>query len=234
MDTTTLPGGKTALVEEFPLFSDVSQAGCVSIVSAAREKRFWRKQAIFSDGDPVEQVVVLLSGCVKITQIGPSGHEVILRLHGLGELVGAFCLSANGSRHYTTARAVQSSTALLWDAVTFEKLLERFPAFRRNAVRALEERLQETEQRLREVSTENVSSRLSNELVRLSNRFGYAVNGYREINLSHLELAQLTGTTISTVSRLLCRWQRLGIVNILREAVQVRDLAALAQLSQST
>jgi CRP-like cAMP-binding protein len=136
-------------------------------------------------------------------------------------------------KHCSTARAVQPCTTLVWDAPAFEKLVERFPAFRRNTVRALEERLQEMELRFREISTEEVSLRLSSELIRLTKRLGHAVNGYREITLSRLELAQLTGTTLSTVSRLLCRWQKLGIVSIGREVVHVRDLAALAQISQT-
>ena len=233
MDTLTLLSQKISTVQGFKLFSDVSAGDCASIISAGREKRFPRRQTIFSEGDPVQQVVMLLSGSVKVTQIGMSGNEVILRLNGSGEIVGAFRLCAN-STHCSTAQAVQPSTAIVWDAATFERLVERFPAFRRNTIRALEERLREMEQRFREVSTEKVGSRLSSELLRLSNRLGRAVNGGDlEISLSRAELAQLTGTTLFTVSRLLCRWQTLGIVSIRREAVLVRDSAALSQLSQS-
>jgi CRP-like cAMP-binding protein len=87
------------------------------------------------------------------------------------------------------------------------------------------------EQRFREVSSELVASRLSSELVRLTSRVGNSVDGHKEILLSRRELAQLTGTTLSTVSRLLSRWQKLGIVNIRREAVEVRDFAALTELT---
>jgi len=232
LETATLLSQKTIVLQGFALFSDVSPADCSAIIAAAREKRFARRQTIFSEGDPVQQVVLLLSGCVKITQLGLNGNEVILRLNGVGEVVGAFRLCA-GCTHCSAAQAVQPSNALVWDSATFERLQERFPAFRRNTVRALEERLQEMEQRFREVSTEKVGSRLSSELLRLSNRLGRVTNGHLEISLSRAELAQLTGTTLFTVSRLLCRWQTLGIVSIRREAVLVRDFAALTQLSQA-
>jgi CRP-like cAMP-binding protein len=233
LDTLTLLSRKIPIVQGFALFSDVPPGDSASIISAGREKRFSRRQTIFSEGDPVQEVVMLLSGSVKITQIGVSGNEVILRLNGMGEVVGAFRLCAN-CNHCSTAQAVQSSTAIVWDSATFETLLERFPAFRRNTVRALEERLRELEQRFREVSTEKVVSRLSSELLRLSSRLGRAVNGgHLEIGLSRAELAQMTGTTLFTVSRLLCRWQKLGIVSIGREAVLVRDFAALTKLSFS-
>lgn len=222
----------TPMVQGFSLFSDLSPADCATVISAAREKSFARKQTIFAEGDPVEQVIMLLCGCVKVSQIGLSGNEVILRLNGAGEIVGAFRMCAH-CNHCSTATAVQSSVALVWDSVEFERLLGRFPALRRNTVFLLEERLREMEQRFREVSTEKVHSRLSGELLRLCKRLSRDGDGLMEITLSRAELAQLTGTTLFTVSRLLCQWQSLGIVKIRREAVLVRDFAALTQLSES-
>jgi CRP/FNR family transcriptional regulator, nitrogen oxide reductase regulator len=220
------------LVQGLTLFSDISAGDCSAIISAAREENFPRSRTIFSIGDAVEEVVLLLSGWVKITQPGPKGTEVILRLIGIGEVVGAFgCWSDH--RHRSNAQSVRSCAALVWDAATFDRILERFHLFRRNTIHALEERLEEMDERFREVSTESVGSRLSSELIRLSKRFGSAVDERREICLSRQELAQLTGTTLATVSRHLCRWQALGIVSIGREMVQVCDIAALAEVSDA-
>ena len=231
LNSPTWPSEKIALVQRLALFSDVPPATCFSIISAAYERRLWHRQTIFSEGDPAQQVLMLLSGCVKITLLGLSGREVILRLIGTGELVGDIIQLSANCKHFSTAKAVQSSLALVWDVTVFENLLDRFPTFRRNMVRGLEDRLRETEQRFREVSTENVEPRVSSELIRLSNRFGCSENGHKEIHLTRVELAQLTGTTQSTISRLLSRWQRLGIVSIHREAVRVCNSVALAQLT---
>ena len=228
----TSPSEKIALVQRLPLFSDVYPGACATIVSAAYEKRLCRRQTIFSEGDSVQQVMMLLSGCVKITLLGLNGNEVILRLGGIGEILSNFQPSAEG-KYSSTAQTVQPSVALVWQVASFETLLDRFPTFRRNTVWALEKRLREMEQRFRELSTEDVGSRLSSELIRLSNRFGCGANGHGEIHLARGELAQLTGTTLSTVSRLLCRWQRLGIVNLGRNVVRVCDFAALTQLTLS-
>jgi CRP-like cAMP-binding protein len=232
VETATLLNGRLKLVEGLNLLAGVSPADCRSIIAPAREKRYVRKQTIFSDGEPIRHVMVLLSGCVKVIQIGLSGNEVILRLNGVGEIVGAFHWCAH-CHHSSTVITVQPCVGLIWDAADFERLLGQFPTFRRNTVHALEQRLQEMEQRFREVSTERVQARLSSELLRLSNRMGRPSQGDFEIALSRAELAQLTGTTLFTVSRLLCQWQSLGIVKNHREGVLVRDFAALNQLSQS-
>ena len=224
---------KIRSAKQFALFSELTPAEFETIIGAAREKRFDRRETIFTEGDPVRQVTMVLSGFVKVTQMGLNGNEVILRLSGAGEIAGSYRVCTN-CIHCATAQAVQACVALVWDAAVFEKLLARIPAFRRNTVHALEERLLEMEQRFREVSTEKVGSRLSSELVRISDRLRRAPdNGHLEITLSRAELAQLTGTTLFTVSRLLCQWQTQGIVRVRRESVLVQDFAALAQISQA-
>ena len=229
---TTPLSKKIAFVQILPLFSNLSAVDCSTIISTAFEKSFRRRQTIFSEGDPALQVVMLLSGSVKITLIGLGGEEVILRLCGTGDVVGGFQFSANSSQA-STAQTVQPSTALVWHVTSFEKLLERFPAFRSNTVRLLEERLAELEQRFREVSSEKVGTRLSSELIRLSNRLGGGIRGTAEIRLAREELAQLAGTSLFTVSRLLHQWRKLGIVSIRREGIHVRDFDALERLSQN-
>ena len=228
MDSDTSLGAKEAFIQRLRLFEGVSPADCRTIISCAQEKRFWRRQTVFFIGDPIEHVFLLLSGCVKITQQNASGDEVILRLAGSGEVVGTLRLWSD-CKHGSTAQVVQTCAALVWDAATFDNLLQRFAPFGRNTFYALEECLEEMEQRFRELSTENVASRVSSELIRLSKHLTCDANGHLEICLSRMELAQLTGTTLFTVSRLLCRWQALGIVRLGREAVRVHDLAALAR-----
>jgi CRP-like cAMP-binding protein len=213
------------------LFTDLDAAEYQAILSAAQEKRFWRDQTIFFEGDPAHNVFVLLSGCVKLTQTGTRGNEVILRLTTPGDVLGRVFDRAYGQR--CTARAIRPSTSLVWNVRVFEALLERFPAFRQEIVCALEERLFEMEQRFWEASTQNTESRLSSELLRLTSKLERLSTKQHKIVLSHAELAQLTGTGESTVSRLLRLWEAQGIVAIQRRAVTIQNSDALARLAAS-
>ena len=221
---------KIASVQRFALFGGLSPADCAAIISAGREKRLCRRQSLFSVGDRVEQVFLVLSGAVRVTQTGFRGGEVMLRICGPGDLVGTFCLLPD-EKHESAAQIAQAGTTVVWNSVTFAKLLDAIPRLRHNTFRILEERLREMEQRFRELSTDDVPSRLSSELIRLSKHFRSGVNENGEIHLSQTDLAQLTGTTVPTVSRLLGRWEKLGIVSVRREAVRVHDLDELAHLS---
>ena len=219
--------GVIGFIGALRLFEDLSPADCSAIISRACVKRFLPHHIIFSEGDAVEHVTLLLSGCVKITQQGLRGNKAIIRLIGIGEVVGTFGMWSD-CKYGSTSQAIQSCTALVWDAATFDVLLDRFVTFQRNMIRALEECVQKMEQRFREVSTENAGSRLSSELIRSSKHFACADNEPLRIRLSRAELAELTGTNVQTVSSHLHRWQELGIVSLGREAVEIRNVDALA------
>ncbi|HLV86930.1 MAG TPA: Crp/Fnr family transcriptional regulator [Candidatus Sulfotelmatobacter sp.] len=219
-------------VQQFDAFAEIPLADCISIVASAQDRQHPRRHTLFFEGDPVRQVVLLTTGFAKITQLSANGQEVILRLNGPGDVLGGVgrCIDCE---HCSTARTVQPTTALVWETAQFDAVCDRFPRLRRNIAHVLERRLNELEVRFREISTEKVSPRLSSQLVRLMTQVGKPIDGQIEIALSRRELAQLTGTTLFTVSRLLCQWESQGIVSARREAVLVRDVAALQQLSRS-
>jgi CRP-like cAMP-binding protein len=218
---------------EVPLFAALPPADRNEIISAAREKVFLPGETIFLEGEPVRQMLLLTSGHVKMTQLSQNGLEVILRVCGRGETIEVFPQNRLAT-HCSSARAIQSSTALLWEVNVFEALILRFPVLGRNISRILCERLLKMEERFREISTEKVAVRLSKEILRLLKQVGQSSDGGLEIRLSREELAQLTGTTVFTVSRLLSMWERCGIVGTQTQnrSVKVSNLQDLQRLSE--
>src|SRR5436305_12966533 len=97
-----------------PLFSAVDVDALETIMSTAYEKRRWRDQAIFCEGEPVRQILMLQSGSVKLTQTRANVIQVILRLLSRGDIVGRG-IGWDG-RQCCTARAVESSALLRWVA----------------------------------------------------------------------------------------------------------------------
>jgi CRP-like cAMP-binding protein len=95
---------------------------------------------------------------------------------------------------------------------------------RRNISRILAAQLQQMEDRFRELATECVSRRLALVVSRLAAQIGRATPEGIHISITREELAQMTGTTIFTVSRLLTIWSAQGSLLSRREAVIVPDI----------
>jgi CRP-like cAMP-binding protein len=215
--------------QHFALFTDISAQDRTVIVSAARERMFSRGQIIHIEGDDMRQVVLLTSGYAKMVQCGQNGTAVILRLCGPGELVGTLGVTMQ-ARYRSTPQAIASSTALVWERDVFESLSKRFPSLRLNVAYILYKQLEDMEDRFREISTERVAPRLGRQIFRLVEQVGIPSNSSVEINLTREELAQLIGTSLFTVSRLLSEWDRKGIVTTRREGFSVDNLKALQEL----
>lgn len=222
---------RTQVVRGATLFAGIPDEECASIVATAWDRSYPPGKTIFFEGDPVQQVVLLLSGSVKLSQCGVQGREAILRIVGPLETLCAECFPKFS--HRSTAQTITASSALVWEAIKFEAVAQRYPAFGRNISCALLHTLNQLEVRFRELSTEKVGPRLSSQLLRLARQVGRPTNGHVEIKLSQRDLAQLTGTTLFTVSRLLGQWEALGAVRPLRQGIVVLDPAALEALADS-
>jgi CRP/FNR family transcriptional regulator, nitrogen oxide reductase regulator len=225
-------GGLSA-VRFAPLFSGVLPEDHRRISAAARVQEFKRHETLYLEGDAVEQVFLLTSGLVKTTKLGPKGAEVILRVGVPGDVLGAMSLCSTG-RHTTTAQALRVGYALVWEARVFQFLVEPLPVVHRNMIRLTGEHLEELERRFRELATQRVAPRLARQLIRLQEQIGRPINGSVEIRLSREELAQMTGTTLFTVSRQLGVWEACGVVNLRRDSVTVCDLESLRKISEET
>jgi len=216
-----------ATVESAPLFTGISPDDFRRISAAARLKRFRRREMLYLEGDKVEQVLLLLSGSVKITQLGLKGLEVIFRLGGPGDVLDTVSLFGTG-RHCTTAQVLRECRALVWGAGIFKAQVECVPVLQLNMIRFVCGHLQELEERFRELATERVAPRVAHQLIRLLEQVGS--NGEVEIGLSREDLAQMTGTTMYTVSRLLSAWEAHGLVNPRRESVVISDVRSLRKV----
>jgi CRP-like cAMP-binding protein len=120
----------------------------------------------------------------------------------------------------------------MWDWFTLERGFPAAVKIRRNLGRILSERLGELEERFREIATERVSRRVALALLRIGKQIGQARNSDVEVFLSREELAQLTGTTLFTISRLMSKWSEMEIVIPRREAVVILNVDLLAKISE--
>ncbi len=217
--------------ERPPLFCGVSPGDYARIAAAARVKQFGRGEMLYVEGEPVRHVMLLTSGLVKFNKLGLSGTEVILGLGVPGDVLGALGLFLNGA-HCTTAQAFRECRALVWDAAAFNALVERFPVLHQNMNRILCGYMAELEDRFREVATESAGARVARQLMRMGEKIGRPVDGALEIGLSREELAQMTGTTLFTVSRLLSAWEARRAVRPRREAVAICDAMLLREICE--
>ena len=177
----------------------------------------------------MHSLIFLQSGSVKHTQLGANGDEVLLWLSGSGEALNVQT-ETTSCGHSCSARAMEQCKALVWDYTRLRALLDQYPQIRKNISQILAGRLEELEERFRELATETVAKRLALVLLRLLKQVGTVSPGGTQISLSRGELGQMTGATLFTISRILSKWAERGIVVPRREAVLVSNPKGLESI----
>ena len=218
-----------------PVFWDLGETGLAGVAGAARCRSLERGTFFFHEGDPATMLYLLLEGRVRLTQVSAEGQQVLLRLVSAGDPFG-WIGSLGGSRYPSSAEAADDCVALAWDHETMASLMERHPQLALAALKMLAGQVQELQERYRELATERVERRVARALLRLSVQTGRQVPGgiLLDIRLSRQDLAEMTGTTLYTVSRILSRWEQAGLVKSRRERVLIRQPQGLVHVAEDT
>jgi CRP-like cAMP-binding protein len=216
------------------LFDGLSEEIVRELFAVAQMRPVGSEVILFREGSPARAVHVLASGFVRIAQTTASGARVILRYVKPGEAFGTPALLAGGA-YPADAVTVAPCTEMQWPAQTVRDLLAQQPCAALNAIRECEGCLRDMERRIRELSNEPVEQRIAHALVRLTRSLGRRVGNLVEVPfpLSRQDIADMTGTTLHTVSRTLAAWEQQGLVERGRRRVAVADVAGLAALAEA-
>ena len=215
-----------------PLFKGLGRADLDAVVDAAHRVRRGAGESFFEQGAPASRFYVLTDGRVKMTQVTPDGHQVVLRLVAPGSPFGG--VAAFGHPVYpVSAEAVDTSAALGWDGPTMTRLLEGNARLAVNALQFVASQLRDVQDRYRELVTEKVERRVARTLLRLARDAGRKIEAgvLIDIPLSREDLAEMTGTTIYTVSRLIASWEEKGLVEGGRQRVVIRKPHGLVTIA---
>lgn len=221
------------LLDAVDVFAGLDPAGRERALRAAQ----WTKLAVgeqaFEQDEEADAFYVLSVGRLKVSQLTPAGQEVTIRYIGPKEMFG--CVAVCGGLTYpATATAVIDSWALGWTRRSIAELVEDHPQIALNAMRTMGGRMKETQARLREMQTERVERRIAHAIARLVAQAGRRVeNGILiDFPVSRQDIAEMTGTTLHTVSRTLSAWQDHGIVEVGRQKLTVVNPHGLVMIAE--
>ena len=227
-------GGRQRFLRASPLFHSLPSPVLDDLAAALRPTAWQRGEFIFREADPAQNVYVLAEGRLKFIQETEDGREIILHLIPSGEIFGVEGLWA-GKNCRATAVAMDQATVLGVAVPKLMALLAIHPSLTHAFFQVLGARLRESEARVRDLQTEQVEERIARTVLRLVNRMGRKTSEGIDVGvrLTRQDLAELTGTTLSTASRTLSAWSRDGLIRTRREQVIILDPHRLAAIAEN-
>jgi CRP/FNR family transcriptional regulator, nitrogen oxide reductase regulator len=223
----------SSLVAHLPMFAGFSTEELAEILREARSARYPKNTAVFEQGEDAHSFFLLLHGHVRAGKTTPAGEQVVVRYVTPGEIFGV-APAIGLTRYPATATAVADSVVLSWPSAAWPRLVARFPALSANTLQTVGSRLQESHTRVLEMSTQQVEQRIAHALLRLAKQSGRKLDHGIEIDfpISRQDIAQMTGTTLHTVSRILSGWEQLGLIESGRQRIVLREPHKIVVLAE--
>ena len=221
------------LLKNIPLFQGLNEKGLEQVIRASKRQKLEADRYLFYEDDPATTVFVLTEGRIKLSKVTPEGQQINLHYIGPGDAFGVIAV-LNGALYPVTAQVVEDCQVLGWDRDAMNHLMEQNHDIALNTIRILTGMVREFQDRVRELSTEKVERRIARALLRLAQQTGKKVpEGVRiDLPLSRQDLAEMTGTTLFTVSRTLSQWESRGIIQTGRELVVIRSPHGLVKIAE--
>ena len=214
-------------------FLGITESHATEILNRGNRIRLKSGEFLFRQGDPAIKCFFVLSGRLKLVKLHEQGKETIIRYIGPGELTAILSVF-KGKDYPVTAETIGPTEAVGWDKQAMEQIMLKYPPLAVNMLRCTINRLDELQNRYVEICTEQVEQRISRALLRIMKQSGRRAEDGIHIDfpLSRQELADYTGTTVYTVSRILSAWEKKSWIKSKLEQIIVCDPHSLVVFSE--
>jgi len=220
-------------LRQVSVFQNATDEDLNLIAQHAIERSIEEGEYFFFQGDPAVYSYVLISGRAKLMQVNPTGQQVNLRTVSEWQMFGALGAVREDATYPASAQAMENSTALAIKSDYLRGLMQTRPYLSLDLMKLMTSYIQEMQERYRELATEKVERRIARVLLRLTAQMGVKTeDGAIELTFTRQDLAEMSGTTLYTVSRVLSEWERQGLVEAGRERVLIRKPHGVVRIAE--
>ena len=187
------------------------------------------REDLFLDGDDASHLYEVIEGIVCAYRILPDGGRHIVSFYYPGDVLG-YCST---QAYAFSAQALTSVSVRRIALVSLERQMRQRPELAQKLLRMAAVELTATRDHLVCLAAKSAEAKTASFLLALSRRNAAVGENPAEIRLpmTRLDIADYLGLTLETVSRMLSKFKRQGLIDLPRATlVSIRDARTLAAL----
>jgi len=184
---------------------------------------------IFNQGDDFKSVYAVRSGAIKTYSISSSGKEQINGFYLPGEIFGMDGIS--DFSHMSSAIAIERSSVCEIPYGALGQLSGELPSLQRHFMQLMSREIANDQQLISLLGKNSAEERIAALLISISTRNarrGFSAFEFR-LPMSRTDIANDLGLTIETVSRILSKLGKQGIIELNNKELRINDMEALRQ-----
>ena len=192
-----------------------------------RKKPLHKHDKLVKAGDKFNSLFAVRAGSFKSFVSSKDGEEQIIGFHFPGDIIGFDALGKNSHQSYTQALETAMVCELPYE--TLDKMAIQFPKLRHQIMSFMSAEIKQDHDLMMLLNKRTAEERLIYFLAHLSKRFEDRGFSPRQFNLSMTrnEIGNYLGLTVETISRLLTRFQKEGIIQVDGKLITILDFEAM-------
>ncbi len=211
------------------LLEGFAQRDLAVILAAAAVQRFEAHSLLAIEGHPADKLFLMLDGQVRTFTTTRRGEKVLLVRMPPGDASGGRAFLPKPTEYLVTTEAVTNSYALVWKRSAILPLIRRYPRLLENALLIASDYVEIYRDLHVGLRYDTASRRVAKVLESLAKIMGKRVVDGIALDVSNEELANEANVTIFTVSRLLSKWRRKGLLVKGRRRLVIRSVEELVR-----
>ncbi len=187
---------------------------------------------IYFEGDEFTSVYAVRSGCIKTYKTTEEGEELVTGFYFPGEIFGSDGIV---NKYYMVSAEALDTTAIC--EIPFnqlEKLSSEIPELMHRFYEVMSNEIVQDQQFIAMLNKSNSELRLASLLLNISSRItreqDYAANF--SLPMTRGDIANYLGLTIETVSRIIGKFKKSGLIEISGNNVSINTIPKLRQLTE--
>lgn len=212
-------------LKNVPLFSDLTHQELGMLAASGRQRKFSAKNIVFHEGEQGDNLLIILSGKVKVLLYGKSGQEFILSILGPGNFFGEMAIFEAAPRS-ATVMTMEPCEFLLLGQKDVTGLLKKHPTIAVKILKNLSQRLRKTNEQIRSLVMFDVYGRIGRCLLNLAETQGGRAKGQFLVpnRPSLQELAKMVGCSRETLSRAMKALKDNGCLTVTRNTIYINKI----------
>jgi len=204
-----------AYLKQAHLFSDLTDEELLAIADRVTLRECHKGQVILSEEDTNKYMYSVLEGGVKAYYVTEDGRESIVAFHGAGESFGEVSLIDQQTTPATVA-AVEKSVLMIISRDDFFDIILHQPKAMNRLLLLLVGRLRQSWGQIRLLHFKDASNRIKASMQVMADERGeqHGNSILLKLRLTHQNIADMTGLTRETVTRVIDRWKKSGLISL--------------------
>lgn len=219
--------GLLELFQHCPIFHSVHRDELEKLAKNANIFYFSKGEVIIQEGEVVTSFYVIKEGRVKVYKTSLSGRELTVDIRKKHEAVAESAF-LGGAPYFCSVKALEDTSLVAIGTKDFKFFLAYNPLVSLKIIEIVRETLERAYEKLVDMASGTAAERLFKSLYVLYSKYG------NNVPFTHQEIADMSGSTKETATRVFTELKNSGIISLKRGMVIITDQDKLHALRKGS